>query len=93
VVGAIIAQHYFSAVFFVNGIATILAALLLILKFYPYLFHDKTAVSKSDRMGVLASFKIAITDKKLCYMLIAFILVAMIFFQNKSALLFLSFIR
>lgn len=88
IAGAVIAQHYFNAIFIVNGIATIAAATLLTVKFYSYLLHDKTAVLKLNRTSVIESFKIAVTDKRLCYMLTAFILSAMIFFQNESALPF-----
>jgi MFS family permease len=84
ILGGIIATHYFSSIFFINGMACLGAACII-----SYQFHQLIRETKLDRNQlssyVFSLFRV-LKNKELSYLLLLFLMVAMLFFQHSSTL-------
>jgi MFS family permease len=80
-IGGFLASHYFKAIFVFNGISQFLTAIFL---FYLFKRHMKFSENPLVRSSAIYSLKTVLTDARLLYPMLAFMLTAVVFFQTDS---------
>lgn len=83
IIGGILASHYFKAIFVFNGISVLLAATFL---FYEFRGHFKFPDTKIERVSAFYSLKAVFSDPRMFYVMFAFLLSMLVFFQVETVL-------
>lgn len=84
VVGGFLASSYFKAIFVVDGITTLIAALFLLWKLYPYIASPNLVQTVNS--AIWGPLKTAVLDPKMIYVMLAFVCIMAVFFQQNSTL-------
>lgn len=84
ILGGIIAAHYFSSIFFINGMACLGTACVLSYQFHRQIRNTK--LGHNQQSSYIFSLFRTLKNKELSYLLLIFLMVSMIFFQQSSTL-------